>query len=316
MEVMMFALDLARVVFAMNRMALSFDSELLSQGKLMQNQIYRDRTDAYAWLSAGVIFLLGLVSLWLSTLFTNKSLESVLSNLGGGLVAIGVLSAAWEIFAKRRFLSEIMDMARVAEDIKTAGVLSVTTDFNRDVRWQNFLENTKTLYIMNVGGATWRKVHQTSLEAIARQNGGRIDLLLPDPSNQEVIDELARQFCSPREEVIRRIADAETFFKGIGGGVTAEKYLRIWYISEAPLYTAYVMDKVCVMSTYRHCGQGQVPTIVCEKGGTVSDFLTKQIDALTCEAGPSRRAFPEAYSQGSTQTDVIPAPINISSEIV
>ena len=235
--------------------------------------------------------------------------KPVISEVGCVLIGSIGLALLWELLGKRQFVEEIFESARVSKEIQDARISGVSTDFMDGVPWGEYLDASKELDAMFFGGKTWRNAFYNKLLAMARRQGCRINIILPDPSIESVVRELGARFGYDDARVRHEIAECEVFFTNLITEAGAPKgTLRIYHFAESPLFTFYRMDSTYVLVTYRHNRKGKIPTIVCRKGGSLADFIDEQMQAIISK-GSARVVYPlkdsSARQMGTGQVDTL-----------
>src|SRR5690348_17009571 len=105
------------------------------------------RVTTLSWLLAAILMVLaGLALVAASSADTENShpfWKAFSGNVGGVLLATGLISLLWELISKRSFLSEVFSIARLSEDVKRSGLHRLTLDFQHEVEWPELLESAK-----------------------------------------------------------------------------------------------------------------------------------------------------------------------------
>jgi hypothetical protein len=94
------------------------------------DRFLKERTNLRTALVAVLVFVIGIALLfaseyvkWISDL---TSLKATVANLGGLLIATVSLAFLWEVFSKRALLDELLEKTRLAEEIRMAGISSIS----------------------------------------------------------------------------------------------------------------------------------------------------------------------------------------------
>src|SRR2546425_4813791 len=194
--------------------------------------VYVERTSLRTTLIAVGVFMLGILLLVLaanlSSLAARPNWQAIIRDLGALFVASITVATLWDLFSKRAFLSELLAVTQLAEDITAAGIAKITSDFYRGIDWPTLFASTNDLDVFFTYGATWRGSNRVDLQRLAMRKGARIRVLLPDPDSPEVVAELAHRFRQTPEEVKRRIQGAKQDFEQIFDQAPAE--FSLWYL--------------------------------------------------------------------------------------
>jgi hypothetical protein len=216
---------------------------------------------------------------------------TALDYLGGGIFVVASVSLIWDLFMRRDFLQEILEKARISRDISIWGIEKITDSFHEDIDWKSLIQNSNKIDIFFAYGRTWRGTHEFDLKQAAENKDVRFRVVLPDPDNQQILNELAHRFNLAPDEVKKRIEEASTFFKTLsrkqnGDGAAIE----IWYLSESPVFSFYRFDSTGILALYRNKKErGSVPTIVCKKGGSLYEFIRQEFDVMIDSTTPMAR---------------------------
>jgi hypothetical protein len=243
--------------------------------------LHSERTSLRTILIAFVALLLGLGLLFISQtwswLKSIPPLQAIVRDFGSLLVSTVTITILWELAVKRSFLAELMAKAKLAEDIRSAGIVQVTTDFQRDIDWKKMFKTVKNLDIFFAYGRTWRGTNEQELNDFAKRNGTIIRIVLPDYQNKELMNELAKRFEKTPEEVVHAIEEASNNFKLI---FKNHPNFSLWLFPESPMFSCYRFDHLIVLALYRHRNRGGVPVFVVEEGGTIYKFIVEEFDKL------------------------------------
>jgi hypothetical protein len=298
--------------------------------RMSPGSVYRDRTSLKSMFVALCIALVGILLLVVSEKADSWGIaiwKPIIANVGGLLVASVGLAALWELASRRAFVAEIFDVAGVAHEVQIAKLAGITTKFMTGVPWTKLIDSSKELDIMVSAGQTWRNTYDQHLKSLASRSGAKINVILPDPTDQQVVGELARRFGYTAQSVAENIRQSELFFRGLADAQMARGALRIWYLKSAPMYTFYRLDNVYVFASYRHSKKGDVLVLVSQKGGCIADFIDEQFGAITDKKGVlAKQVFPSKDRSGDSgimQADTmnVPAeskylpPINVGDEV-
>jgi hypothetical protein len=261
---------------------------------MSSHKLYRERTSLRTLVVALSALLTGVFLLFISEtwqwLQSVPPVQAVVRDLGALLVSTVTIATLWELAAKRAFLAELMAQARLAEEIRSAGIVTVTTDFQRGIDWKKMFKTVKKLDIFFSYGRTWRGTNLAELNELAQRPGTRVRVVLPDPYNDELMKELGRRFRKAPDEVSKLILEASDDFQNI----FKDSDFSLWFLSESPAFSFYRFDHQAILALFKHGKRGgSLPTFIVEKGGTVYDFIRREFDAFIQEpGGMARKIFP------------------------
>jgi hypothetical protein len=242
-------------------------SVLPSGGRKPYRQLTTSRVSlaaiAVVALGAGLLYLAGRSDLW-----TGRGVWATFwAQLGTALVVAVGLALLWELVGKRAFAREILETARIAADVETAGLLWAGTKIY-EADWERYFTTVRELDIFFAYGSTWRGLNQTRLSRLAAEPHARIRVFLPDPNQTGGIEQLARRFSRPAAEVVGRIEEARRDFAQLANHARADVSIHYW--PGDMLFTMYRFDSTILVALYTHRqGRQEVPMLVCSKGGSL-----------------------------------------------
>jgi hypothetical protein len=240
----------------------------------------KERTTASTVVGALVVFGIGVALIYVST---GAGLwEPVLREIGSILLVTVTVGILWDLWSKRAFADEIWAKARLSHTLDAAGLAGFTLDFQQ-VPFQDLLENATRLDILFSYAETWRNHYIRQLNLIAATKGARIRVLLPDPDNQQVIQELSVRFDTQADSLRQRIREAKDFFcRDLHEKYPDGSDIQVWYFARAPHHTFYIIDNTAIIAMYYlQRGRGlSVPTFISKKGGSLYRFVLTEMEDI------------------------------------
>jgi hypothetical protein len=228
-----------------------------------------------------IFVLFGGVLLYLSgwgPIGDSQSWSAFLSQLGGLILATGLITFAWDLVGRRAFADEVLAKAKLSADVVESGITRVTNQYLEDVAWADLFQDVKKLDIFVSYGNTWRNSHRARLEQAAARSDCTIRVFLPDYRHEPTMAVLADRFSMTTTELSTKVQEAMRDFKALAtpGGATVEVYLR-----EGDLvFTAYRFDSKAVLTLYTHQKRRtQVPTFVMTSGALFG-YVQQELDAI------------------------------------
>jgi hypothetical protein len=209
-----------------------------------------------------------------------------------------VVTLLWELFGKRAFVDEVLAKAQISRAITFAGIIKITDSFHYDIDWKALFQSVNKLDIFFAYGRTWRHTHIQELQELAKREGARVRVVLPDPEDEHTVFELARRFGYSSEELRKLIEEATEDFRCLRSWGIEGKGARIeiWYLPATPQFSFYRFDRIAILALYPHRRErAPVPTIVCEMGGTLYDFICKEFEAMIRPDGLARLVMEEKW---------------------
>jgi Domain of unknown function (DUF4062) len=174
----------------------------------------------------------------------------------------------------------------IVEVVQQAGLASIGIDFYRGVPWPELFANSTNLDLFLTYGRSWRRGLTKELRDFAARPDSRMRVILPDTveGNTTALPEIAKRAGQSISDVVLRINEAEAEFGDLGAA--------IWRSDTAQLYASYRFDDLVVVSLYNHQrGNSEgVPTLLCERGGTLFRWFADDFDAIVASDLLSRRS--------------------------
>ena len=217
---------------------------------------------------------------------SNDQMQAFLGQVGGLLLATGLLAVAWDLFGRRSLANEVLAKAGLSADVVRAGIVRVTDQYLAEVEWASLFRDVNRLDIFVAYAATWRNTHRANLQEVAGRPGARIRVFLPDPRDPQTVAVLADRFHMQPDALIIKINEAIQDFRSLAvpGGATVE----VWVHAGDAVFSCYRFDSRAVLTLYSH-GQErrtQVPTFVID-GGTLLEFVYNELTAIAAHSEPA-----------------------------
>jgi hypothetical protein len=229
----------------------------------------------------GVAVVGGLLLWWsgISEWKSNEQVQALLSQIGGLLIATGLLAVAWDLFGRRALADEVLAKAGLSADVVRAGIVRVTTQYLAEVEWTSLFRDVSKLDIVVAYAATWRNAHRASIAAVAQRRDARIRVFLPDPDHAPTVAVLAERFDTQPADLVGKINEAIRDFRSfaVAGGAT----LEVWLRAGDAVFSCYRFDSRAVLTLYSHGRERrtQVPTFVVHEG-ELFDFVYGELASV------------------------------------
>ncbi|MEV7613799.1 hypothetical protein [Streptomyces sp. NPDC089799] len=250
----------------------------------MTSNPYRRVTSLKYWLIAASGLGVGLIFLYVSGISwfdQHKGAAAFLNQLGGLIGASVALAVLWELVGRRSFFQEMLEVLHVKNDVDSAGLAAIGTDYSRVIDWEHRLDSAKRLDIFAAWATTWRNTHQTRLTRIANRPDAKIRVCLPDPADQDCVRSLATRFNMTEDRVRSKLNEAIDGYKSLDGP-TASGRIEIYLSPVFRAFTAYRVDDTFVVSLYHHKDNrsGTVPSFSCHRGGSLYEFFEEDLEGV------------------------------------
>lgn len=270
----------------------------LTAMKKQQTEITNLRT----YIASGFIFLIGAGLLIAAEKVTYGYgylwIKSVISNLGGLLVASVAIAMLWELFSKRSFLDELLEKTGLAEDLRNVGITGISLNPVRGPEFPKLIKSSERLDIFVCYANTWRANFEKDLKILATKKNCRIRLIIPNPDNSVIMDDLAKRFNATDAATMRsRIMEAISEYKLLFASVNNDTLnFSIWIHNQTPLTSFYRFDRAAVITLYKHAGgRGETPTLIAERGGGLYSFIENEVDAMVKGVHPNGALATKIY---------------------
>jgi len=204
---------------------------------------------------------------------------SVLKELGAILISTGIVALLWELIAKRSFFEEIMEKIKLAEQVRNAGLKTITNGSYREIDWPNLFKNVKDLDLCFAYARTWRHINTLYLQDLASKPDVHIRVMIPDPENPDIMRELSQRFEITPEDLKSRVNEAIAELNSIFLNCKA-KY-ALWYLTTTPLFSVYRFDNTMIIALHKHGkNRGQIPVFQVERDGDLYKFAERELNTI------------------------------------
>lgn len=253
-------------------------------------RLLKERVNLLVLLSAiGVAFIgLGFILASILWLQDYPVWQALAREAGALLLVSGVITMLWDLLGKRALLDEVLAKAQLSRDIDEAGVSRITDTFqSAKLDWPSYFRAANNLDIFVSYARSWRNTYLEELRRVARKKNTRIRVVLPDPEDEQTVLELSRRFDYTPEHLVNLIEEAKEDFDRLrspsGGKV------EVWFLPVAQTFSFYIFDQIAMIALYTHRRERlPVPTLVCDKGGWLHEYVRKEFDAMVDGTGLAR----------------------------
>lgn len=203
-------------------------------------------------------------------------LPSLLGQLGGLLLATGLITLVWDLVGKRAFADEVLSKVQLRADLVESGLERLTHNYLTDVEWDALFKRSRSIDIVVAYGSTWRNSNRARLTALAKR-GGSIRVFLPDPNDPQTMSVLAARFKMSPDSLRAKIHDSIDDFRSYSSIGNVEIYVR----AGDAVFSCYQFDHSSVLTLYSHSQQrlGSVPSFLVGEG-FLRDFIASDVEAI------------------------------------
>jgi len=212
--------------------------------------------------------------------------EVLIREIGALILVTGLLSVWWELIARRAVATEVLTRVGTREAIARAGLVTVTGNFHQDIDWQERFQKAREIEVFFAYGRTWLNTHIEQLRTAA-ESGAFIRFILPDPTADEVTQNLARRFAVTRQQIVQLIDQSTDTIQKLP---RPRNNVEVWYLPETPVFSFYRFDHVIIFALYTHRhDRPPVPAFTVEAPGTLFDFVQRETAAMISPGGAGRK---------------------------
>jgi hypothetical protein len=214
---------------------------------------------------------------------------TLLEESGAAVFISGVLATLWELAGKRAFSDEILAKANMSRDLADAGIEVVSPSFQDGrIRWDQLFKNSRKLDIFISYGHTWRNTQMERIDKLLSGSSASLRVILPDPEDEQVLENLSVRFSMKREEVKGAIEAAKEFFDH--RKKKAKGTVEIHFTRALPVFSFYLFNHKAVFALYNHRLElHPVPSFVCDEDGFLFQFFTEEFEGILGDKGRTRR---------------------------
>lgn len=180
----------------------------------------------------------------------------------------------------------ILAKLTISSSIDDAGLLDIKMQ-SRDITWGEYFEKVNEVDLFFTYARTWRHTNSNLLDQLVRRKGCRLRVVLPNPENNVILQELSNRFTKSPEEFRNLINEATKDYLKLRE--VGEKYgakVELWHASVTPMFTIYRFDKTMILALGSYKGtKGDVPHIICKPKGALYKYAIEEFETLIGEDG-------------------------------
>jgi hypothetical protein len=163
-------------------------------------------------------------------------------------------------------------------DVTVAGIAKFYPDFvDVGADWEALFASSPVLDVTIMYGATWRNTYRKHLQAMARRPGGRIRVVLPDPSADSAsIQAYAQTIGVASDDFRGRVQAAIADFSSM----EPRRHVEVYLTAKVFRHAVYLFADHAVLAFYALCGERiSTPALLVAEGELLS-FLRLDFDCL------------------------------------
>jgi len=239
-------------------------------------------------LAVVVLLILGIVVLLLIAKYDQWSekhniLANLLTQVGSLLIVTATITFAWELFGKRVFAEEILEKANLSRELAEAGITKVFGSFHeREIDWIEFFETACEIDLFFLYAHSWRSSRRVELRTFLSASRRRLRVILPDPSNDEVMAPIATNCDMTVEKLKERVEEAREEFARLAELASSNgSVVEIWFLQTVPTFSFYCSNRLLILALNTNRKEkANVPTFVCRKPGTVYKYIQEELAGM------------------------------------
>lgn len=237
------------------------------------NQIVIIISLVFVFLGAALIYL------------NNTSINTTLSQIGGSLFTIGLISFVWQRYMTKAATDEVIEKTNLSHNLVSTGLAEAIGDFS-EIDWKPLFNSVnKRLDLFFISAHSWTNSRKTLFDKIAEKKV-EVHIILPDIEDEDTKLALKYRFQPDGDinEIVKKIEKTRAIYERKFSNKPA--HLQIWYYKKPLIFSIYRFDNVALFALNSHSAEPPVPAFKfqnpkCE--GSIYEFLDNEIDFLTPE---------------------------------
>ena len=199
------------------------------------------------------------------------------------LFAAFTVSFAWEALSKNALLRELQHHtdkafrdAGLSNTLANQGILHTTTDFEHEIRWNNYIADADEIDVCWWAGLGWIQSHKPAIETAANKNPLRIRYVIPDAGNDNILTQMTAISGIKSEQLKESYTSVCDELQPLGNIVELHK------IKKLPQYGMVRLGSRIVFFPYSHLRrrpQGR-PTFVIDSNSALGKRLMRDFEEL------------------------------------
>lgn len=228
----------------------------------------------------GTILLLSARTEWSEK---HQITKILLTQLGSLFIVTATITIAWELVGKRAFAEEVLEKANLSRELAEAGVTKVFGSFHeREIDWIEFFETACEIDLLFLYAHSWRSSRRVELRTFLSASRRRLRVILPDPSNDEVMAPIATNCDMTVEKLKERVEEARDEFARLAELASSNgSVVEIWFLQTVPTFSFYCSNRLLILALNTNRKEkANVPTFVCRKPGTVYKYIQEELAGM------------------------------------
>jgi len=199
--------------------------------------------------------------------FSRVTLIALLNAILTGMIGFGL----WEVFAKRTFAEEILEVANISQNLRDSGILYCYSNF-KEIEWREILNHSKEIKVFVSYAKTWREQYSDAIDTFIN-NSGKMTVYLPDYRNEALMKQYDERFSYPHGRTKEYVLESARVF--------SEKSCAVKLYNGVMFNSYYIIDDCCLIALSKNKKEKTiVPTIKFIKDGFFGGFIDREFASI------------------------------------
>jgi hypothetical protein len=226
-----------------------------------------------------VVFVISIGMIYISIDWIPSSwpvLREIVRSVGTLLIVSVVLGLIWDLFLRRSYTLELLEIVGLSSNINDSGLDKIGYRFG-DIDWKDYFNECKEFEMFISYGRSWRGTNELLIAALASRSKVKVRIALPDPKNDQLVNEMSVRYNKSPDEIRRLVNEAIQDFNRIFKNC---KGYKLATVNTLPYYGYYRFDDRVIISLYNYGKEKvDVPTFFVSHG-RFHDFLINEFDTV------------------------------------
>ncbi|TDO89824.1 hypothetical protein [Enemella evansiae] len=244
-------------------------------------QLTRRVTTRGAIIASLVVIIVGIVTIAAPPLLKLPDwAATTLSQVGGVLIATGVISIYWDVKGRRELLDELKTIVDQNSAARELGLLDWSKHYLEDRLWPD-LKNATSIDFCSVYAAQWRRRHMPALRAAASK-GAVIRIVVPDPDDVSLMRSIATRIGMNADDLTKKVQSAIEEFSDISPQNNGS--VKVFKLKHALNYSMYRVDDRLIVTPSPNfpAKVSNSPAIVVARG--TAQFFSDDLESVISRA--------------------------------
>lgn len=247
-------------------------------------------TNARAWIVGLLTAAIGVLGLVAISSWTTGTVRTVGQNVGATILSIGLITVAYDIFIRRTYTNELLELVQLSEHLASAGILRL--DQEPGIDWAELLRPGQDFTLLLIDAAVFAEREFQHVLAASRARKTIVRIFLPHPESAAA-KLLANHLSHNEDEFLQSLRRTQSTLEN--GWLNArsaepplhpESRLQIFHYDGLTTYSLICVDQraAAVLSPAcgRQPGDGSMAFLFnLDSSGAIASWLSNQRSQLT-----------------------------------